>query len=171
MTASQSKRVREPTAALPQVEGVQRDRAEQGLPTCGRVLAAPNWLMLGAHKTVQHRLIEIWQVMQQRQRPSDLMQRTLVLQCEVTWSVVNSIELLCERTQGVAAMILCRTIFERTAAIDFLANSTNPQVLRDYIDYGKVAAYEIMEDLDGPPQFLASMKPEYDAIKARLGNR
>jgi len=68
-------------------------------------------------------------------------------------------------------MSLCRGILERTAAIDFLANSTDPQVLTDYIDYGKIIAYELMRDLDGPAQELARMKPEYDNLKARFGKR
>ena len=68
-------------------------------------------------------------------------------------------------------MTLCRGIFERTAAIDFLAHSADPQVLDDYIDYGKLIAYELMDALNGPPQILARMKPEYDTIKARLGDR
>lgn len=123
-----------------------------------------------AHKRVQRQLLEIWRKMK-RHRPGDLMEETLRCQCEVAWSVVDSVRLLCDKRQGVAAMVLCRGMFERTAAIDFLANSTDPQILTDYIDYGKIVAYELAVGLSAPQKILDAMKPEYDAIKARLGNR
>lgn len=123
-----------------------------------------------AHKRVQRHLLEIWEKMK-RHAPRDLMEETLILQCEVAWSVVDSIKLLCNRHQGVAAMVLCRGMFERTAAIDFLANSSDPQILTDYIDYGKVIAYELADGLNAPQQILNPMKAEYETIKARLGNR
>src|SRR4051812_43966605 len=119
--------------------------------------------MLNQHKKLQRHLIEIWKHMK-RHRPADLMQETLIQQCEVSWSVVDSVKLLCSKKQGVAAMILCRGIFERTAAIDFLAHSTDPQILVDYIDYGKTIAYELAEALHAPPEIRNAMKPEYDVI-------
>jgi hypothetical protein len=126
--------------------------------------------MLRQHKKVQRHLIEIWKRMK-RQRQADLMHETLIRQCEVSWSVVDSVALLCSKRQGVAAMILCRGIFERSAAIDFLANSADPQILADYIDYGKTIAYDLAEGLNAPQHIRDAMKLEYDAIKARLGKK
>jgi hypothetical protein len=44
-------------------------------------------------------------------------------------------------------------------------------VLTDYIDYGKIIAYELMDGLNGPEAILNAMRPEYNAIKTRLGNK
>jgi Family of unknown function (DUF5677) len=126
--------------------------------------------MLRVHKDAHRELRKIWKRMK-RHAPADEMEETLILQCEVAWNMVDCIRLLAEKKQGVAAMILCRSIFERTAAIDFLANSTHSQVLTNYVDYGKVIAYELAEALGASSAMLTAMKPEYDAIKSRLGNR
>jgi hypothetical protein len=87
------------------------------------------------------------------------------------WELVGSIRLLVEKKHGVAAFILCRSVFEYSAAADVLARSSDPQLLADYIDSGKLIVYEASRAMGADSASLAAQQGEYDTIKARMGKK
>lgn len=92
------------------------------------------------HRRVHQKLVRLWNQIQ-KHKPIDDRQRVLQVQCQAMWDVIDSIRILVEKKRGVAAFILCRSIFEYSAAADVLAHSSDPQLLTDYIDSGKLVLY------------------------------
>jgi len=64
-------------------------------------------------------------------------------QCRVAWEWLNSIHCLIAYDYCLGAASLCRNLFELVAGTVFLIE--NPNKLQDFIDYGKMVAYEIVE--------------------------
>jgi hypothetical protein len=122
------------------------------------------------HRTVHLNLVRLWNQIQKHD-PIDDRQRVLQLQCQSMWDIVDSIRLLVEKKRGGAAFILCRSIFEYSAAVDVLAHSSDPQLLADYVDSGKLVVYEAGKAMGADPAWLAAQQKEYDTIKARMGKR
>jgi hypothetical protein len=87
------------------------------------------------------------------------------------WDVIASIRLLVEKKRGVAAFILCRSIFEYSAATDVLARSSDPQLLTDYVDSGKLVLYEAARAMGANSAWLAAQQKEFDTVKTRMGKR
>lgn len=126
--------------------------------------------MNNKHRTVHLKLMRLWNQIQTHE-PIDERQRVLQLQCQSMWDIVDSIRLLVEKKRGVAAFILCRSIFEYSAAVDVLAHGSDPQLLADYVDSGKLVLYEAGKAMGADPAWLAAQQKEYDTIKARMGKR
>lgn len=122
------------------------------------------------HRVVQLKLTELWNQIQKHE-PRDTRERTLRLQCQAMWEIVDSIRLLVEKKRGIAAFILSRSIFEYSAVADVLARSTDSQLLADYVDSGKLIVYEVGAAQDANPAWLAEQQGEYDTIKGRMGMR
>lgn len=122
------------------------------------------------HRTVHLKLVRLWNQIQ-KHKPIDDRQRVLQLQCQAMWDIVDSIRLLVEKKRGVAAFILCRSIFEYSAAADVLARSSDPQLLTDYLDSGKLVLYEAGRAMGADPAWLAAQQKEYDTIKTCMGKR
>ena len=122
------------------------------------------------HRTVHLKLVRLWNRIQ-KHTPMDDRQRVLQLQCQAMWDVVHSVRLLVEKNRGVAAFILCRSIFEYSAATDVLARSSDPQLLTDYVDSGKLVIYEAGRAMGADSAWLAAQQKEYDSIKNRIGKK
>jgi hypothetical protein len=93
-----------------------------------------------------------------------------VNQCRVAWEMLNSIHCVIAYDYGLAAVSLCRNLFELVAGTIFLIE--NPTKLQDFIDYGKVVAYEVIESMPGAdPVYLQALKTkgDYDNLKKRFG--
>ncbi|MGB2678445.1 MAG: DUF5677 domain-containing protein [Candidatus Acidiferrum sp.] len=93
-----------------------------------------------------------------------------VNQCRVAWEMLNSIHCVVAYDYGLAAASLCRNLFELVTGTIFLIE--NPVKLRDFVDYGKVVAYEVIESTPGAdPQYLQAFKTkaDYDNLKKRFG--
>lgn len=105
-----------------------------------------------------------------------------VNQCRVAWEWLNSIQCLIAYDYGLGAISLCRNLFELVAGTIFLIE--NPNRLQDFIDCGKVVAYEVVESMiESDPQYASSLsvdpqkylrefrkKADYDTLKKRYGN-
>lgn len=117
--------------------------------------------------TVHKKVVRLWSKFQKRGAKNDR-ERVLLLQCQGTWDIVDSIRILAIKKRGVAAFILCRSLFEHAAVADVLARSTDPQLLSDYIDSGKLILYEVGKAMSAPPDWLAAQEKEYTVIKARM---
>jgi hypothetical protein len=104
-----------------------------------------------------------------------------VNQCRVAWEWLNSIQCLIAYDYGLGAVSLCRNLFELVAGTIFLIE--NPNKLQDFIDCGKVVAYEVAESMIGAdPQYTTTLgvdsqkylqafkrKADYDILKKRFG--
>jgi hypothetical protein len=122
------------------------------------------------HRAVQLKLSELWNQIQKHE-PRDTRERVLRLQCQAMWEIVDSIQLLVEKKRGIAAFILSRSIFEYSAVVDVLARSTDPQLLADYVDSGKLIVYEVGAAQRADPAWLSEQQAEYDTIRSRMGKR
>jgi len=105
-----------------------------------------------------------------------------VNQCRVAWEWLNSIQCLIAYDYGLGAISLCRNLFELVAGTIFLIE--NPDKLQDFIDCGKVVAYEIAESMiETDPHYATSLgvdpqkylrefriKADYDTLKKRYAN-
>jgi hypothetical protein len=58
-----------------------------------------------------------------------------------------------------------------SAVVDVLAHSSDPQVVADYIDSGKVVVYEVGKAMGEEQGWLAPQQKDYDAIKTRMGKK
>ena len=104
-----------------------------------------------------------------------------VNQCRVAWEWLNSIQCLVAYDYGLGAVSICRNLFELVAGTIFLME--NPNKLQDFIDCGKVVAYEVTESMIAADPHHASMlgvdsqgylqafkdKADYDNLKKRFG--
>jgi hypothetical protein len=93
-----------------------------------------------------------------------------VNQCRVAWEMLNSIHCVIAYDYGLASASLCRNLFEIVIGTIFLIE--NPAKLRDFIDYGKVVAYEVLEATPGTdPKYMEAfkLKADYDNLKKRFG--
>ena len=103
-------------------------------------------------------------------------------QCRVAWEWLNSIDCLIAYDYGLGAVSLCRNLFELVAGTIFLIE--NPNALQDFIDYGKVVAYEVVESMTQATseismprvprpdaKYLQALraKSDYDNLKKRFG--
>jgi hypothetical protein len=91
-------------------------------------------------------------------------------QCRVAWEMLNSIHCIVAYDYGLAGASLCRNLFELVAGTIFLIE--NPEKLRDFGDYGKVVAYELLQSTPGAdPEYLQAFKTkaDYDNLKKRFG--
>ena len=122
------------------------------------------------YRTVHIKLIRLWNEIR-KHRPKDDRDRVLVLQIEAMWDIVESMRLLVEKKRGVAAFILCRSLFEYSAVTDVVARSTDHQLVTDYIDAGKLIIYEAGKAMGAPQAWLASQQKEYEAIKSCMGRK
>jgi hypothetical protein len=122
------------------------------------------------HRTVHLKLLRLWNQIQ-KHAPMNYRQRVLQLQCQAMWDVIDSIRLLVEKKRGVAAFILCRSIFEYSAAANVLAHSSDPQLLTDYVDSGKLVLYEVGSAMGVGSAWLAAQQKECDTIKNRFGKK
>jgi hypothetical protein len=120
------------------------------------------------HDDVETRLRDIWQRMI-RETFSNDRETVLILQCEAGWNILDCMKALAAEKQGAGVMILCRSMFERAAAVDYLAKSPEPGLIADYIDYGKIVAYEVAQNMDAPQSWLDNFKAEYATLKAKFG--
>ena len=93
----------------------------------------------------------------------------VINQCRVAWEILNSIHCLAGYDYGLAAMSLCRNLFELVAGTVFLIE--NPDSLQDFLDYGKTVAYELAEAIGADQGYLAAFKQkaDYDRLKKRFG--
>ena len=119
------------------------------------------------YRTVHLKLVRLWNEIE-KHNPRDARQRVLQLQCQAMWDIVDSIRLLAEKKRGVAAFILCRSVFEYSAVVDVLARSSDPQLLADYIDSGKLIIYEVGKAMGADAASLTAQQNEYAIIKARM---
>jgi Family of unknown function (DUF5677) len=126
--------------------------------------------MRSEHRTVHLKLVRLWNQIA-KHKPTDDRERILLLQCQAIWDIVDSMRLLVQKKRGVAAFILSRSIFEYSAVADVLARSSDPQLLTDYIDSGKLVLYEADKAMGADPSRLAGQQKEYDTIKTRMGRR
>jgi hypothetical protein len=126
--------------------------------------------MTREHKAIQRKLLHVWKRIKQHDPQNDI-QNIAMLQCEAAWDLIHSMRILAEKKHGAAVMILCRSLFERSAATDVLINAGDAQIIRDYIDYGKTIVYEVGEAMKAPQEWLELQKTQYDAIKRRLGRK
>jgi Family of unknown function (DUF5677) len=126
--------------------------------------------MCKEYRIVHLKLVRLWNQMKKRQ-PEDDRERVLLLQCEAMWDVIDSMRVLIEKKRGVAAFILSRSIFEYSAATDVLARSTDPQLVTDYVDSGKVVLYEASKAMGACAVLLSAQQGEYKAIKSRMGKK
>jgi hypothetical protein len=104
-----------------------------------------------------------------------------VNQCRVAWEWLNSIQCLIAYDYGLGAISLCRNLFELVAGTIFLIE--NPNKLQDFIDCGKMVAYEVIESMISvdpyqtsslgvePQNYLRAFKDraDYDVLKTRFG--
>jgi len=93
-----------------------------------------------------------------------------VNQCRVAWEMLNSIHCVIAYHYGLAGASLCRNLFELVVGTIFLIE--NPGKLRDFVDYGKVVAYEVLQSTPGAdPKYLQAFKTkaDYDNLKKRFG--
>lgn len=93
-----------------------------------------------------------------------------VNQCRIAWEMLNSIHCVIAYDYGLAGASLCRNLFELVAGTIFLIE--NPTKLQDFIDYGKVVAYEVIESTPGADhKYLQAFKTkaDYDNLKKRFG--
>lgn len=104
-----------------------------------------------------------------------------VNQCRVAWEWLNSIQCLIAYDYGLAAISICRNLFELVAGTIFLIE--NPNKLQDFIDCGKVVAYEVVESMiKADPAYASSLsvdpqkyllefrrKADYDVLKKQFG--
>jgi hypothetical protein len=67
-------------------------------------------------------------------------------------------------------MSLCRNLFELVLGTVFLID--NPDKLQDFVDYGKIIAYELAEEMGADQKYLEAFrqKASYDMLKKRLGH-
>jgi hypothetical protein len=105
-----------------------------------------------------------------------------VNQCRVAWEWLNSVQCLVAYDYALGAVSLCRNLFELVAGTIFLID--NPTKLQDFVDYGKVVAYELVESqINADPDYASSLgldarqylqafksKADYDALKKRFKN-
>jgi hypothetical protein len=93
----------------------------------------------------------------------------VVNQCRVAWETMNSIHCLAGYDYGLGAMGLCRNLFELVVGTIFLIE--NPSTLQDFLDYGKIVAYEVSEALGADGKFLSAFKlqADYDRLKKHFG--
>src|SRR5262249_52797198 len=122
------------------------------------------------HSDIEANLWNIWQKLRKDNYSNDR-EATLLLHCEAAWNMMEAIKTRAAQKQGTSVMILCRSMFERAAAVDYLARSTEADLIRDYIDYGKIVAYEVAEAMKAPQSWLDNFKAEYDAIKTKRGQK
>jgi hypothetical protein len=122
------------------------------------------------HDDVETKLHNIWHKIR-KERLSNDREAILLLQCEAGWNLLDCMKVLAAKKQGVGVMILCRSLFERAATVDYLATSNEPNLIADYIDYGKIVAFEVAREMDTPQLLLNNLKAEYDKLKARFGKR
>jgi hypothetical protein len=102
-------------------------------------------------------------------------------QCRVAWEWLNSVQCVVAYDYGLGAISLCRNLFELVAGTIFLIE--NPNKVRDFIDSGKVVAYEVAESMLSidpnhtstlgvdPKKYLQAfkVKADYDNLKKRFG--
>jgi Family of unknown function (DUF5677) len=100
----------------------------------------------------------------------------------VAWEWLNSIHCLIAYDYCLGAMTLCRNLFELLIA-GTMSLIESPNKLQDFVDYGKMVAYEIVEataqnvsgtrDIPAPsPEYLQAFraKADYDNVRKRFGN-
>lgn len=105
-----------------------------------------------------------------------------VNQCRVAWEWLNSIHCLIAYDYCLGAESLCRNLFELVAGTIFLIE--NPGKLQDFIDYGKMVAYEVVEATTNCASRISMpgvtipnardlqafrTKADYDTVKKRFG--
>jgi hypothetical protein len=93
-----------------------------------------------------------------------------VNQCRVAWEMFNSVHCVIAYDYGLAGAVLCRNLFELILGTIFLIE--NPGKLQDFLDYGKVVAYEVVEAMPGmDPKHVQAFKTkaDYDNLKKRFG--
>lgn len=122
------------------------------------------------YRTVHIKLIRLWNEIQKHPLKDDR-ERVLIHQIEAMWDILESMCLLVEKKRGVAAFILCRSLFEYSAVTEVLVRSTDRQLLTDYIDSGKLIVYEVGKAMGAPHDWLAFQQQEYEAIRARMGRK
>jgi hypothetical protein len=104
-----------------------------------------------------------------------------VNQCRVAWEWLNSVQCLAAYDYGLGAISLCRNLFELVAGTIFLID--NPNNVQDFVDSGKVVAYEVTESMmNADPNYTSTLgvdpkkyllafkdKADYDNLKKRFG--
>jgi Family of unknown function (DUF5677) len=93
-----------------------------------------------------------------------------VNQCRVAWEMFNSIHCVIAYDYGLAGASLCRNLFELAIGSIFLIE--NPGKLQDFMDYGKMVAYQVLDATPGTdPTFLQALKvkADYENLKNRFG--
>lgn len=93
----------------------------------------------------------------------------VITQCRLAWEIFNSIQCMIGYDYNLGAMILCRNLFEVVIGTIFLID--HPEKLPDFIDYGKLTAYELAESMGADEKYLRAFKQkaDYDNSKKRLG--
>lgn len=104
-----------------------------------------------------------------QQKGEDPHTQAVLSQCRVAWETFNSIQCLVGYDYGLGAMSLCRNLFELVIGTAFLID--HPDKLRDFVDHGKVIAYELAEELGADQEYLQIFRQKigYDELKNRLG--
>ncbi len=102
-------------------------------------------------------------------RGADAHAETVTSQCRVAWETFNSIHCLIAYDYGLGALSLCRNLFELVVGTMFLID--NPSKLPDFIDYGKIIAYELAESIGADQEYLEAFKQkaDYASLKKRFG--
>lgn len=105
-----------------------------------------------------------------------------VNQCRVAWEWLNSIHCLIAYDYCLGAASLCRNLFELVAGTIFLIE--NPGKLQDFVDYGKMVAYEVVDATANSASGISMpgvtipngrylqafrTKADYDSVKKRFG--
>lgn len=105
-----------------------------------------------------------------QQTSEDSHAQAVISQCHVAWETFNSIQCLIAYDYGLGAMSLCRNLFEIVIGTAFLID--NPDKLQDFVDHGKIIAYELAEEMGADQKSLQGFrqKANYDTIKKRLGH-
>lgn len=105
-----------------------------------------------------------------QQKSEDSHAQAVISQCHVAWETFNSIQCLIAYDYGLGAMSLCRNLFELVIGTVFLID--NPDKLQDFVDYGKIIAYELAEEMGADQKYLQALrqKADYDTLKKRLGH-
>ncbi len=101
--------------------------------------------------------------------PTDKQAEVMINQCRVAWEVFNSVHCLIAYDYGLGAMSLGRNLFELVLGTVFLAD--HPEKRQDFIDSGKIIAYELAEKMGADEKYLKAFKEksEYDKLEKKLG--
>jgi hypothetical protein len=102
-------------------------------------------------------------------RQSESFRHTVLLQCAIGWHHYHAVILLVAHRFVVQGWVLSRTLFELVVSTLYLLK--NPDMLPEFVDYGKLVFYESALVAGLSEAELAPIRPECEKIKTRFGKR